>query len=152
MALRIFRGPSPKMLTEGDQIRARSDSKRYCHIEWHDLYPYMEAADLMRDTHRRSRRLSAERYPHTIRAGRLNACPPFLHLLLPTACKGGRTVRCADRILCLSSPPEPGLDRGVAEGSFSVLFVRGITVLGQRTLSAEFPLSYRDGGSYKSRR
>jgi len=72
----------------------------------------MEAADLMRDTHRRSRHLSAESYPHTIRAGRLDARSSLLHLLLPMACKGGRAVRCADRILCLSSPPELDLRSG----------------------------------------
>src|SRR5437764_11455680 len=43
-------------------------------------------------------------------------------------------------------------DRGAAEGSFSVLFVRSIAVPRPRTPSAVFSLSYRDRGSYKSRR
>jgi hypothetical protein len=101
------------------------------------LCAYMEAADLMRDTHRRSQHLSAESYPHTIRAGRLDARSSLLHLLLPMACKGGRAVRCADRILCLSSPPEFGSQIGAAaEGTFSVL--------GRRNLVADvLIISYR---------
>src|SRR5271156_3401854 len=112
----------------------------------------MEAADLMRDTHRRSRHLSAECYPHTIRAGRLDARSPLLHLLLPTACKGGRAVRCADRISAFLVLQSRVSDRGAAEGSFSVLFVRSIAVLGRRTSSPMFSLSHIDGGNYKSRR
>jgi hypothetical protein len=126
--------------------------KCYCHIGWYDLYPYMEAADLIKDTHRLSRRLSAERYPHTIRAGRSGVCSLLLDLLLPAACNGGRPVGCTDRILCLLILQSRVSDRGVAKGSFSVPFVRIIAVLGRMTPSAVFSLPYRDRGSYKSRK